>query len=227
VPAAPASEQAPPAARTRNATRHLIGPPRLGFPGTSDPGRVTLQRLADLVRARPWLLRILHAARDLELPEWAVTAGVIRNLVWDDLSGLEEPTPIRDVDIAYFDPSDVSRRRDRAIEAALDESLPDVPWEVTNQAGVHLWYAGKFGHEISPIFSLEDGISRNPETATSVGVRLEPDGDVTVIAPCGLDDLFGMILRRNPKQVTKDYFRQRLIDKRIQERWPSVTVIDD
>jgi hypothetical protein len=30
-----------------------------------------------------------------------------------------------------------------------------------------------------------------------------------VFAPYGLDDLFGLTLRRNPKQVSVGYFRQR------------------
>jgi uncharacterized protein len=131
------------------------------------------------------------------------------------------------VDVAFFDPVDVSRERDRDIEAALRAKLSDVPWEVTNQAGVHLWYESKFGHPIPSIASLEDGIGRNPETATSVGVRLEGDGSIIVIAPCGLADLFGVILRRNPTQVSREHFRQRLREKGITERWPKVSVIGD
>jgi hypothetical protein len=34
------------------------------------------------------------------------------------------------------------------------------------------WYGAKFGHPISPIQSIEDAISRWPETATAVAVRL-------------------------------------------------------
>lgn len=172
-------------------------------------------------------MRVLRAVRTLSLPDWAVTAGVIRNIVWDQLHGYEKRTPPKDVDVAFFDGSDVSRERDRRMEQMLYGDAPEIPWEVTNQAGVHLWYEGKFGHPIEPIGSLEDGISRNPETVTSVGVRLEADDALTVFASCGLEDLFAMILRRNPKQVTREYFRQRAMEKRIRERWPKVSVIDE
>jgi hypothetical protein len=182
--------------------------------------------LVRLVRADAWLMDILRAARDVVPSEWAVTSGTIRNLVWDHLHGHEGPAAVKDVDVAFFDRVDVSRERDESLEEALRTRLPEVPWEVTNQGGVHLWYAGRFGHEIPPIVSLEDGISRNPETATSIGIRLEADGAVTVIAPCGLDDLFEMILRHNPKQVSGDYFLQRLREKRIRERWPKASVIE-
>jgi uncharacterized protein len=50
---------------------------------------------------------------------------------------------------------------------------------------------------------------------------------ITVIAPLGLDELVGLKLRRNPKQVSRDYFRQRVGEKRIRERWPKVWVIDE
>lgn len=184
-------------------------------------------RLAALVTADERLGAVLAAVRDADLPNWAVTSGVIRNLVWDHLHGYPTPSPVKDVDVAFFDPTDLSRDRDRAIEADLARRLPAVPWDVANQAGVHLWYADKFGHSMDPITSLEDGIGRYPETATSVGVGLDHDGRVTVIAPRGLDDLWGMVLRRNPRQVSRELFRKRLEDKRITERWPLVTVIDD
>jgi hypothetical protein len=184
------------------------------------------ERLQRLVEKSSWLMEKLRAVRTVDLSDWVIGSGAIRNLVWDDLHGYAEPTPVNDVDVAFFDPQDVSRERDRDLEARLAEVLPGVPWEVTNQAGVHLWYEQKFGYPIRPLTSTEDALSHWPETATSVGVRLLVDDSVEVIAPVGLDDLFGLVLRRNPKQVTSDFFEQRVATKRIRERWPKVVVID-
>jgi uncharacterized protein len=125
-----------------------------------------------------------------------------------------------------FDEGNVSRERDRRVERQLGERLPSVPWEVTNQAGVHLWYERKFGDPIAPVRSIDDAVGRWPETATSVAVRLEATS-LRVIAPLGLGDLLGMVLRRNPRQVTRDYFLRRLREKRIGERWPQVRIIED
>jgi hypothetical protein len=47
-----------------------------------------------------------------------------------------------------------------------------------------------------------------------------------VVAPCGLDDLFGLVCRRNPRRVTVDQYRRRVRDKRIAGRWPRVEIID-
>jgi hypothetical protein len=80
---------------------------------------------------------ILDAVRRQGLPDWAVGAGFIRSDVWDALHAYAEPTPIADVDVLFFDAADLSREREGAIEAALAQALPDVPWSVKNQARMH------------------------------------------------------------------------------------------
>src|SRR5262245_5572604 len=71
------------------------------------------QALERIIRADERLWSILEAARDCDLPDWFVGAGVIRNVAWDHLHGYREPTPCADVDIAFFDPHDLSPARDR------------------------------------------------------------------------------------------------------------------
>jgi hypothetical protein len=182
-------------------------------------------RLGSILLGSEWFVTVLEAVRESDPHDWLVGAGVIRNQVWDHLHGYATPTPVRDVDVAYFDPADLSRERDERLEADLRVRLSDVAWNVTNQAGVHLWYERKFGHGAEPVSSIEDGVARWPETATAVGVALLPDGSLRVVAPFGLDDLFGLVLRRNPRQVTAEYFRERVESKEIRARWPRVTVV--
>jgi hypothetical protein len=50
---------------------------------------------------------------------------------------------------------------------------------------------------------------------------------LTVIAPLGLSDLLGLVLRRNPRQVTREYFEQRRARKDVARRWPRVLVVGD
>jgi hypothetical protein len=170
---------------------------------------------------------LLRVVRTVDPPSWVVGAGAVRNMVWDRLHDFDDPTPIRDVDVAYYDASDLRHERDEDIRARLQEIRADVPWEVTNQAGVHLWYESKFGYPIPRAESIEDAVGMWPETATSVGVRLLRDDTLYVIAPCGLHDLLGMVLRRNTRQVTREFFRKRLETKRIQETWPRVVIVEE
>ncbi len=183
--------------------------------------------LEQLIRSNQWLWSILAAARSCDPPDWFVGAGVIRNLVWDHLHTFVEPTHCADVDVAFFDPHDLSPERDRAVQTQLSASRPDVPWEATNQAAVHLWYERVFGYAVPPLTSSADAIGTWPETATCVGVRLLPTNELLIIAPYGLSDLFDLILRRNPRRVSRAEFRRRIREKRIQAKWPRVRIIDD
>jgi len=72
--------------------------------------------------------------------------------------------------------------------------------------------------------SIEEAIARFPETCTSVGVSLVDRATLRIIAPCGLEDLFELRLRRNPAQVTYELFLDRLRSKQITRVWPLVSV---
>ena len=188
-------------------------------------GKQYEERLGQLLESTPWFMRALRVVRDVHLPSWCIGAGVIRNLVWDYLEHVKQPSPLADVDVAFFDPSDVSTSRDRQVQKTLADLCPEIPWEVTNQAGVHLWFETVFGHTVPPLSSLEEAISTWPETATSVGVTLDANDRLHVYAPVGLADLFTLVVRRNPARVSLATYRDRTLKKRYKDYWPSVTII--
>ena len=190
------------------------------MPGTRDAAR-----LVALARAAPWFMDALAHVRALGLPAWCVGAGAVRNLVWDALHGHATSPMPADVDVAHFDADDLSAARDAVLQQRLDAAAPAVPWEVTNQAGVHLWFEQHFGHAVAPLRSLDEGIASWPEVATCVGVRLDDDDALHVIAPHGLDDLFGMVVRHNPVRASVATYRERIAAKRWEQRWPRVTVV--
>ena len=97
---------------------------------------------------------------------------------------------------------------------------------MTNQAGVHLWFERHFGHPVAPLRSLEEAIASWPEYATAVGIRLDDDDRLHVLAPLGLHDLFAMVVRRNPARVSVATYRERVAAKRYTHRWPHVTVME-
>ena len=172
------------------------------------------------------LMRALHAARAVDPPDWLIGAGVIRNLVWDRLHSLERLTSLKDVDLVFFDSTSLEREREEEVQAALAASAPDIPWDAKNQAAVHLWYPDVFGVAVEPLTSSADAVATWPETATSIAVRLLPDETLRVVAPFGLDDLFGLVCRRSPRRVTVEEYRHRVHSKRIKARWPRVSIVD-
>jgi uncharacterized protein len=173
----------------------------------------------------PVLMQALRAARDVGAPDWLICAGAIRDAVWDALHDRPPITP-RDIDLGFFDPADLTPARDAAVEAALRERAPELPWEAKNQAAVHVWYPARFGFEVPPFGSTAEAVATFPETATCVGVRLLPDDELQVVAPYGLADLLGCVCRHNPARVPKRFYEQRLATKGWRERWPQLRVIE-
>lgn len=165
---------------------------------------------------------ILRAARAVAPREWAVAAGAVRTLVWDHLHGYESPSRLNDVDVLFFDPA---RPSEDELDAALNELAPAYEWETKNQAFIHEWYARKIGVDIEPYTSTEAGIAGFAETATAVGLRLEADDSIRVLAPLGLEDLFELKLRPNFGAPEPSYFDKRVRSKRWIEHWPRLEIV--
>jgi uncharacterized protein len=175
-----------------------------------------------------WFMAALADAAAVSAPEWWIGAGVIRDLVWDEQFGEGlDLTKVRDVDLVFFDPTDLSPARDQEVEAALQARAPAVPWDAKNQAAVHLWYPDRFGLAVGPIASISEAVATWPEFAACVAVTLSEHGDLQVLAPYGLDDLLDGVWRCNPKRVTREEYLRRLRRKDPVRRWPGVRVLGD
>lgn len=183
------------------------------------------ERVEEILRSTPWFMETLTAAREVAAPDWLIGAGALRTAVWDRLHGFDAPTELADIDLVFFDPADLSRERERGVEDALRAALPAAPWDAKNQAAVHLWFPDKFGYEVEPLRSAAEAVATWPETATCVGTRLTSDDRLELVAPFGLDDLLGLVHRRNPARVSVEEYERRLRTKRIAERWPRVRVL--
>jgi hypothetical protein len=180
-----------------------------------------------IARQTLWFMRALRAGASVGETSWCIGAGAVRNMVWDHLHCFTTPSSLPDIDFAYFNAIDIDAGAEKSVQARLQAALPGVPWEATNQATVHLWFEQYFGHAVEPLRSLHEAVASWPEYATSVALTLGRDGELEVIAPHGLTDLFSMRVRRNPTRVSLETYRQRTEQKRYAERWPKVTVVPD
>ena len=171
--------------------------------------------------ADPWRRVVLGAVRRQRLPDWAVGAGFIRSAVWDALHGYAEPTPLPDVDVLFFDGSNISHERETAIEKALGEALPDIPWSVKNQARMHLRNGD------APYGDTADALRFWLETPTAVAIRIGDDGVATLLAPFGVDDLLAMACRPTPRGRQRlSAYQSRLRAKNWRARWPQARFLD-
>jgi hypothetical protein len=180
------------------------------------------RELTRRVLAEPWLVRALDAVAASGLPDAWIGAGAIRDVIWGQFHGGFDPAVIKDVDVVFFDPADLTPARDQAAQRCLGE-LAGLPWEASNQAAVHTWFHAYFGGPpVPPFASVHDAVATWPETATCVAIRRVP-GQLEVCAPHGLADLLGRTWRRNPVRVSLATSRERLA--RAASRWPRVTII--
>ena len=83
-------------------------------------------------------MRSLQEAASLELPDWYIGAGFLRNRIWYELLGIQEQSTNYDVDVAHFDPTDTRLERDAVLEQRLCARFPHEHWEVRNQARMYI-----------------------------------------------------------------------------------------
>jgi uncharacterized protein len=180
--------------------------------------------LAELLQRNGWFMTALEAVARCRLPDAWIGAGAVRDVIWGAGYDRFAAADVKDIDVAFFDPADLGRERDRSAQETL-RALADLPWEATNQAAVHTWYHEYFGGwPVDPFGSVHDAVATWPETATCVAVRLRADA-IEVCAPHGLADLLGGVWRANPVRVTPEISMARLARQRVRARWPGVTVI--
>lgn len=185
------------------------------------------KELTNIIEQDSRVMRVLEVAKSVNLPNWYVGAGLIRNAVWDYMQDEPGKTPIRDVDFIYFSEESVDEDK---IREALTTALPGIEWDFKNSANVHTWYKEKKGIVRPPLHSSEEDIDMWPETSSCIGIRLSDQNQIIVYAPYGIDDLMSMVFRRNKNNeysVSPEVFKERVVDKKIEERWPRVTIIYD
>lgn len=183
--------------------------------------------LTELIEVSPWHDSLLESVAELDQSGCWIGAGAIRDLVWGVRYGDGfRPRDVKDVDVVYCDATDLSAEREEELRARLREAMPKVPWEVVNQARVHLWYPERFGQAVEPFTSIGDAVATWPEYATCVAVRRRrASAAVDVLAPHGLDDLLDGVWRRNPRRVSEEESAARLARKNPSQRWPGVRVV--
>lgn len=182
----------------------------------------TEEDMIQLVKEDKWMMDILKAARTLHLPDWWICAGFVRSKIWDTLHGFQERTMIADIDVIYFDEQFTEKSEEKKWEKKLKSILPDVPWSVKNQARMHII------NHLPPYACSVDAISKFPETATALGLKLDRKDNVILTAPCGIDDVINLVLKPTPffednKQLVKVYVK-RLKRKNWKSTWSKLTV---
>lgn len=175
-----------------------------------------------LIQHDDQMMEIIQTAATLNLPDWWICAGFVRSKVWDTLHGYQIRTKTPDVDVIYFDENHNKQQTDKELEGSLRKMLPEVPWSVKNEAKMHV------RNNIAPYTSSEDAISKFPETATAVAVKIDRKGSLILTAPWGVEDLINMEVRPTPFfEQTKEraaFYEERIKKKNWRSIWYEIKV---
>lgn len=183
------------------------------------------QELETIIRSSSELMMVLEGLREMALNDWWVVSGALYNNVWNHLSGRPIMTGVKDIDVFYFDDSDLSYEAEDLVIKKAAPVFADlsVPVEIRNQARVHLWYDQHFGRAIPPLTSCTDSISRFAAQTHCVAVRLEHDDSLCVHAPFGLDDIFSFRIVPNRVNENADAYANKA--ERALFYWPELEVV--
>ncbi|MGY1724213.1 nucleotidyltransferase family protein [Blastococcus sp. SYSU DS0533] len=193
------------------------GPPRA-------PGNTGEERFLGIVLADPTVQALLERAPALGVGDWWLTAGVLFQTVWNELTGRPPRTGIRDADLFYYGRDTSWAAEDAVIRAGAElfADLP-VPVEIRNEARVHLWYEAKFGVPAAPFRDCADAIDHFAAVCCCYGLRVDRAGRPQVYAPHGYADLFDLVVRPNRRLAPRHVYEAK--SARWQEHWPELTVI--
>jgi hypothetical protein len=176
--------------------------------------------ILNLIKNDKWMMGILRNAEELNLPDWVIGAGFVRNKVWDYLHGFNRPqVDTNDIDLIYFDPNGNDEEADDELSKKVS-SETRVIWEIVNIKYSHEW------DNIPPHKSVEDVLAHWPETASTVGVKIE-NGNLKIIAPYGINDLVDLIIRRSPRfEAGIERVKERAEQKHWLEKWPKLKFVN-
>ena len=183
------------------------------------------QRFRDAVVGNPANVALLGRLPALGLSDCWLVAGCLFQAVWNISAGRAPGDNVSDYDVFYFDDSDLSyEAEDLVIQRVLAEFADlGVTIEVKNQARVHLWYAQRFGTGYPQLRSSKDGIDRFLVAGTCVGIGASRDNVGELYAPFGVADIFGGILRPNPRNEPGNRYPAKAESYRA--RWPRLRVV--
>ena len=191
----------------------------------AEPDPAHAARLERLILASPILAPIVRQWEAIALPDCWLVAGALAQTVWNNAFGFDPDYGMKDIDLVYFDGSDLSEAAEADHEARIRHMFSGrgITIDVKNEARVHLWYSRKFGSEISPYTSTRHAIAIFPTTATAIGIQPAAP-ELLISAPFGLDDLFESVVRPNKMKITPAIYAAKVT--RWRALWPRLRIVD-
>lgn len=97
-----------------------------------------------------------------------------------------------------------------------------IPWPVKNEARMHI------KSNMSPYSSSLDDISKFPETATALGIKLDDKNNLILTAPFGISDVVNLEVKPTPffteNKDRVEIYEDRIAKKNWKSTWSNLTI---
>ncbi|UOQ95015.1 nucleotidyltransferase family protein [Halobacillus shinanisalinarum] len=178
--------------------------------------------LINLIKEDEAMMNVLRIVKSLDLPDWWVCAGFVRSKIWDVLHGFNKKTVVPDIDVIYFYQKEKDESKDEKLEEKLRSIAPHIPWSVKNQARMHKV------NDFLPYSSSFDAISKFPETATALGIKLSDWENVILAAPYGIEDAINLQIKPTPSFINNKkglaIHEERIVKKDWKSTWNKIEI---
>ncbi len=167
------------------------------------------------------LMLNLELASELNLPQWCIVGGAIRDHFWGLHTPQSKYTP-KDIDLIFFDPKDCSKTLEQNIEDNLKE-ISGKMWSVKNQARMHEHNSD------TPYLGTLDAISKFPLQVVTTALSIASDGEPLLVTIYGYQDLIVPAINPTIHYQTKER-RRSLVEyierKKFSKLWPQAKLAE-
>lgn len=163
------------------------------------------------------LMAILDYVSKLKLPNFYIAAGSIFQTIWNYYDGKDLNFGIKDVDIIYYDATNLDVEKDLEYYNIINEYAKskgiNYEIDVSNEARMHLWKKDNENKDIDQYKNSEDAIDQWIATVHAIGIT-KVNNDIKIYAPYGLSDIFSKTIR----PIKHEGNSKKLYDKKV-ESW--------
>lgn len=174
------------------------------------------------------LMTILEYISQLELPNFYIAAGSIFQTIWNYYDNKPLNFGIKDIDIIYYDSSNISKESEKEIEDKIINHFEELglkyEFDVHNEARMYLWKKDNENKDIDQYKNSEDAIDQWIATIHAIGITKE-NNEIKVYAPYGLSDIFSKTIRPiKHKANSKELYNKKVAS--WQNRFENLNIIE-
>ncbi|MDN2452829.1 nucleotidyltransferase family protein [Lactobacillus sp. UCMA15818] len=181
------------------------------------------QQLLETLAANTELAEIFEILKTEHLSTAFVCSGVLRTIIWNNLSSQKTNLVLENIDVLYANASE-SYEQFLTKKAIFSQKYSKYLWNLENICLNDAKSMQPFGKNI------ETALKNIPETCNSVAINLNTPESL-IIAPFSLDHLFNFEIHPTPRfqsdKVLLEQFKKRVINKKWQAKWPTISFFVD